>query len=207
MEFFVIDTNFFFNLQEIKNFGKTTKEVIQNLSQYIKKAGALKKAEVYMPPSVIEELNSFFDDEPEYLKEFLALIHVKSPNRNFVKISGQVFYEFVKETRIRAYRGLKIAEEEARKAAQLVLKKTPNSTIEFEKTVGEVIKNLRERYRNATRVKFLDSKADVDLLLLTKELDATLISTDEGVLLWAEKLGLKTLPAPLFKQRLENLLK
>ena len=160
-----------------------------------------------MPPSVVAELKTFFEEEPDYLKEFLALIQVKAPNRNFVKISGQVFYEFVKETRERAYRGLKIAEEEARKAAQLVLKKTPSNRIEFEKTVGEVIRTLRERYRNATRGKFLDSKADVDLLLLAKELEAILISTDEGVLIWAEKLGLKTLPAPLFKQRLESLLK
>ena len=40
----------------------------------------------------------------------------------------------------------------------------------------------------------LDSRADVDLLLLTYELNATLISADLGVLAWAESLGLSILP-------------
>ena len=45
----------------------------------------------------------------------------------------------------------------------------------------------------------LDSKADVDLLLLAYELNATLVSADEGVLLWAENLGISTLPYALLR--------
>ncbi len=199
----MLDTNTFFNLQEIKGLGKTAQEVIENLTFRFKKLS--KKLEVFIPPSVVSEINTFFEEEPEFLKRFLAVVKVKAPERNLTKISGQVFYDFVKETRNRAYRGLKVAEEETRKAAKLFLEEKPKDKIEFEKKVGEIIKTLRDRYRNATRTKILDSSADVDLLLLAKELNATLLSTDEGVLLWAEKLGIKTLPASIFKQWLENL--
>lgn len=201
----MLDTNIFFNLQEIRGFGETTKEVVERLTKIFKKLKEKGKLEVYVPPSVKREIQTFFDDEPEFLKKFFSLVIIKSPERNLIKISSQVFYDFVKETRERFYRGLKIAEEEILKAGKIVLEKKPKDKIEFEKSIGTAIKSLRERYRNATRTKFLDSPVDTDLILLAKEIGGFLISTDEGVILWAEKLGIKTIPTNLFKQWLENL--
>ncbi len=207
MERFVLDTNLFFNLEEVKNLGKKTSEVVENLTRLIKELKKTNKAEFYMPPSVVKEFLSFFQTKEAFVDRFLVLVNIKPPERDRVLVSGRVFYEFVKETRTRSYRGLKVAEEEIRKAAKEFLNKKIDSQREFEESIGPIIKKLRERYRNATRSSFLDSKADADLLLLSKELSASLVSTDEGVLFWAEQLGIKTVPARLLKERLESLLK
>ena len=58
-------------------------------------------------------------------------------------------------------------------------------------TVGPSIKNFRERYRNATRFGFIDSLADLDIIMLAMELDGTIVSSDEGLILWARSFGVK----------------
>jgi predicted DNA-binding protein (UPF0278 family) len=49
----------------------------------------------------------------------------------------------------------------------------------------------------------LDSKADVDLLLLAYETEGSLVSADQGVLVWAEKLGISILPSDHLYEFLE----
>ena len=49
---------------------------------------------------------------------------------------------------------------------------------------------MRRKYRDALREGILDSKEDVDLLLLAYELDAVLVTADNGAVAWAEKLGI-----------------
>ena len=71
--------------------------------------------------------------------------------------------------------------------------------------MGEIIKKFRLRYRQATRFGFLDSTADLDLIVLTKEIDGFLVSTDEGVLLWGKTFGVKIMSALGFRRRLEHL--
>ena len=72
-----------------------------------------------------------------------------------------------------------------------MLNKNNLSTKDFQIQIGSVIKKFRERYRQATRFSFLDSLADLDLIVLTKEIDGNLVSSDEGVILWGRKFGVK----------------
>ena len=108
------------------------------------------------------------------------------------------------EVRVRNYEGLKIGEDVVWEAA----KKTFNTSNKsrFQKEVGQLISKFRERYRNATRHKFLDSIPDLDLILLAYELNATIVSSDEGVVLWGRNLGIKELPPDFLKERLFLLL-
>jgi len=74
----------------------------------------------------------------------------------------------------------------------------------FQTTIGPVIKKFRERYRQATRLGFLDSVADLDLIMLAKEQDGFLVSSDEGVLKWGRRFGVKETPASIFASKLNN---
>jgi len=208
MERYVLDTNIFFNISSDLNLGKTTKEVIVNLTSIIKKLKEKKKTEFFMPEAIVNEFLSFFDDKKQdFLTDFLSLINVKNPSVDNVLFSGWVFYLLVDEARKRAYRGLNIAEEEIINAAWKFLAiKKDLSKKDFQLTVGEIIKRFRQRYRQATRVGFLDSVADLDLIVLAKEIDGFLVSTDEGVLSWGKIFGTKIIPALVFRKRLESLL-
>ena len=210
MEKYVIDTNFFFNLEIKSGFGKNSKEIIVNLTEIIKKlnppAGGAKKAEFFMPQKIVDEFLSFFDSQPDYVKDFLSQVTIKSPDTSALQFEARVFYKLIEDIRARSYRGLQIAEEEVVKAAEKMMGKEKRSKIEFQKNIGEVIKKLRERYRQATRFGFLDSLADLDLITLTKELDGFLVSSDEGVLKWGRVFGVKEIPADLFYKRLHSLL-
>ena len=59
--------------------------------------------------------------------------------------------------------GLRIAEEHTKEAGRM-----------SEEDVGRLIKKLREKYREALRAGIIDSKEDLDVLLLAYELDAIL---------------------------------
>ena len=77
---------------------------------------------------------------------------------------------------------------------------------DFQITIGKFIKNFRYRYRNATRTGFLDSVADLDLIVLSKEVDGFLVTSDDGVLSWGRTFGIKEMPSSIFRKRLEGLL-
>ncbi len=207
MEKYILDTNLFFNLETDLGLGKNSQEVIINLSKKIKELKRKNIAEFLFPPSIFEEFLSFFENKNElFLKEFLSLITVRAPNYGKIDFSAEAFLKLIIDIRQRSYRGLTIAEEEVKKAATLFNGKKIMNKKEFEMTIGEVIKKLRERYRQATRFGFLDSRADLDLIVLTKEVDGFLISNDEGVIKWGRVFGIKEMPVFLFVKRLDGLL-
>jgi hypothetical protein len=71
----------------------------------------------------------------------------------------------------------------------------------------EIIQNMRKSYREALREGIIDSKEDVDLILLAKELDALLVTIDQGAINWAEKLGIRWLMPEKFKDYLISSIK
>ena len=75
------------------------------------------------------------------------------------------------------------------------------------KSLDEIIQDLRRKYREALREGIIDSKEDVDLLLLAMELDALLVTADQGLIKWAEKLGIKWLFPEKFKDYLLGAIK
>lgn len=194
-------------MEEGRDLGEKTEEVVRNVSLLAKKLKTEKKGEIFMPPRTIDEFLSFFEDKNQsFIKEFLASITIKSPEVNEVKIPNQVFHLLVEDVRQRNLRGLNIAEEEITIAGKLFVGKESPSQKDFEIQIGSVIKKLRERYRNATRTGFLDSLADLDCIVLAKEQDGILISTDEGVLKWARIFGVKEMPAEAWKKQMSVVL-
>jgi len=113
--------------------------------------------------------------------DFEALVRIRSPRKYNLQIPANIVYEFIDEVRKRIDRGLRIAEEHAKLGHQ-------GST---DSDVGPVITRLRERYRETLRQGIIDSREDMDVLLLAYELDGILVAADEGLRTWADKVGVK----------------
>ena len=108
------------------------------------------------------------------------LIRLRPPRRYEVQVRGAFLYELIEEIRNRINKGLRVAETAVREVKGA---KDPEATIT----------RLRERYRTALRVGIIDSREDLELVLLALELDAALLSIDTGIFTWAEKLGVRLL--------------
>lgn len=207
MENFILDTNLFFNIGAGLGMGKKTEDIVAKLTETIKKLKKNSKANFYMPPKIVDEFLSFFENkEQEFIKNLLSVIDIKSPNPSATDFSSKIFYQLIEDIRNRSYRGLNIAEEEIIKAGEMTTGKKFESKKDFQIEIGKFIKNFRDRYRNATRTGFLDSVADLDLIVLSKEVDGFLVTSDEGVLTWGRVFGIKEMPASIFQKRLEGLL-
>jgi len=205
MEKFILDTNLFFNIEAGFNLGKKTDEVIFNLISYAEKLKG--QAEFFMPPSAIEEFLSFFEDKNQpQIKKLLSLVTSRSPSRNQITISVEIFYQLINEIKKRSYRGLDLGEEEIIKAGKLMSGYSSVSKKEFEIKIGEIIRNFRTRYRTATRTGFIDSSTDLDLIILTKEIDGFLVSSDEGVIRWGRVFGIKEVLPNCFRLKLDSFL-
>ncbi len=193
MDTYILDTNLFFNMQAGLNFGKTTDEVMKNMTL------CGKKVELFMPPRIVEEFLSFFENkEQENIKKLLAEITVKSPVIESFEFPASVFYTLVDDVRNRSYRGLRVGEEEIEQAGKSLMNAGTLSKMDFQKRVGQQIKGFRDRYRQATRVGFLDSVADLDIIVIAKELNGTVVSTDEGLLKWSRLFGVKEMSPSVF---------
>ena len=185
--------------------GKKTEEIIVNLTEIISKLKKEKKAEFFMPPSIVSEFLSFFEDkEKPFLKDFLSVIIIKSPEKSKINFSSTVFYKLIEDIRARSYRGLNISEEEIEAAGRSMMVEKNLEKKDFQIKIGATIKNFRNRYRNATRTGFLDSVADLDLIVLAKEQNGYLVSSDEGVITWGRLFGVMEIPTNLFSQKITN---
>lgn len=206
METFILDTNFFFNLEIKSGFGDNPKEIIINFTKISLELKKSKAASFFMPPRVVDELLTFVSKDEGYVNDFLSVVSIKSPHTSKIQFPAAVFYQLVDEIRDRSYRGLRIAEEATDQAGQKMSSAGPLPKMEYQKTIGDIVTKLRERYRQATRFNFLDSVADLDLIVLAKELDGFLVSSDEGVLRWGRIFGIKEVPADLLQKRLQSFL-
>lgn len=203
MEKYVLDTNLLFNMEANLGFGKTTKAVMEGLTEAMRKAKTSKLAEFFMPPRIVDEVLSFFENKEEaFIKAFLEQVTVKSPDLGKNPVALHFLYELVDDTRKRSYRGLQIAEEEFEAIAQQMMGKEALAKKEFQMTIGKHIKGLRDRYRQATRAGFLDSLADLDLIVLAKEEAAYIVTTDEGVRRWGRLLGVKEMMSDIFARKI-----
>ena len=206
MEKYILDTNLFFNMEADLGLGKKTEEIVVNLTKIVSQLKKEKKAELFMPPSIVSEFLSFFENKEQlFIKNFLSVITIKSPEKSRINFSSTVFYQLVEEIRKRSYRGLNICEEEIESAGKLMMGEKNLGKKDFQIKIGPFIKNFRSRYRNATRTGFLDSVADLDLIVLTKEQNGYLISSDEGVVSWGRFFGIKEIPSNLFHQKIMSL--
>jgi RNA ligase partner protein len=176
----VVDTSIFVNPDSRYVFGKTP---YQALTNFLDTLGNKKNISVYIPPSVYEELMKFMEKHPPTKKS--VLINKKPPSSYKTLVPSLFLYEFIEEMRSRMNKGLRIAEKYARKGLSACREKQEDG----------VIKSLREEYRTALREGVIDSKEDFDLVLLSYELGAYLATSDNGLIKWAQKLGISCLNA------------
>ena len=189
----VIDTSIFINPDAHCFFGNTPQEALSNF------LGALenrKRISCYIPPSVYEELMKFIENDLP--ARTAPLINKKPPSSYESSIPALLFYEFIEEIRLRINKGLRIAEKYTRKGLKA------NFETDKPKSEEELIKSLREEHRAGLREGIIDSKEDFDLILLAKELNAYLATSDNGLVKWAQKLGITCINAKELKEILHR---
>lgn len=175
IESFVLDTSVFTNPDIYSQFERDQLGAIENFISLATHT----RLSFYMPTSVYEEFNKMV--ELGSLKpKFEIAVRIRSPRRYNLMVPAEFLYEFIEEIRYRINKGLRIAEEHTKEAGKLK-----------EEDVGKLINKLREKYREALRAGIIDSKEDLDVLLLSYELDGVLVSGDEGLRSWADKVGIK----------------
>lgn len=192
MDKFILDTSIFTNPDIYSQFGHNTEEAIQNFLDIAQQS----RTEFYMPSSVYDELNTMKDLD-HIAPDFESMVRIRSPRKFNIQIPASIVYEFIDEVRKRIDRGLRIAEEHTKLGHA-------GST---DTDVGPVITRLRERYRETLRQGIIDSREDMDVLLLAYELDGVLVAADEGLRTWADKIGVKILMPKHLRHILEKSIK
>ena len=180
----VLDTSLFVNPDVRHDFGDSPTEAIKG---FLVIAEQIPSLEFYMPSSIFRELLNFVDQR-KIPGRLLAILHQKSPSKHELSCPAFLLYELIEDIRDRINKGLRIAEKAVRNAGKL--------------DEREIIQGMRKNYRVALREGIIDSKEDVDLILLAKELDALLVTVDHGAITWAEKLGIRWLLPNRFKDYL-----
>lgn len=203
MKSLVLDTSLFVNPASSQAWGNSPTDAFK---KFLELAKSNKGVEVLMPPSIYREL-MFFAEEVKIPAALLKTLQQRAPKKHELQVPGFFIYTLVESFRDRVDRGLRLAERHVREALEApATAKIPAGKPER----GEVrpdaklVSALREQFRRMMREGMLDSKADVDLLLLAYEIKGTLVSADEGVLLWAENLGIQTLPYAQLRPLLED---
>ncbi len=159
----------------------------------------------YIPyPSVYSELSSFLRrnecDENTFVKLDTWLVK-KTPNRYEVKIPAAIFYEYIISVRQKINRSRRLAEDFILESSAI-----SRASEKLEEDIGNLISKFRDRFRTVMRQGLLDSAPDLDVLLLAKELEAGVVSSDIGIKKWSEKLGLRFVEASKFPRMLREYL-
>ncbi len=185
----VLDTSMFVNPEVRVDFGKTPTEAMEG---FLSLAAQIPAFEFYMPSSTFRELLNFIDIN-KVSGELFTILRQKSPGRHEMSCPAVLFYELVEDMRERINKGMRVAEKAVRGAAK--------------GDEREIIQTLRRNYREALREGIVDSIEDMDLIFLAKELDALLVTVDNGVIKWAEKFGIRWLMPTKFKDYLQSSIK
>ncbi len=188
-ECFIIDTSIFTNTDVSIAFGRSPTTALKGFLKLISK---LKRPCFYMPPSIYQELMNFVD-AAKIPKDLQVKIFQKPPKKYEMNVPAFLLYELIEDVRHRIDKGLRVAEQAVREVVT--------------DTEPETIANLRKKYRSALREGIIDSKEDVDLILLAKELDGILVTADVGIMTWADKLGIRFIESRNLRGIIESLIK
>ena len=188
-ECFVIDTSIFTNPDVYITFGRTPTTALKNFLKLISK---LEYPNFYMPPSIYQELMDFVDIA-KIPKDLQVRIFQKPPMKYEMNVPAFLLYELIEDVRHRIDKGLRVAEQAVR---EVINENEPDT-----------INNLRRKYRSALREGIIDSKEDVDLILLARELDGILVTADTGIITWADKLGIRYVESRNLRGIINSLIK
>ena len=184
----VLDTSVFTNPDTARHFGSSAAEAVR---EFVALARPVRgQLRCLMPPSIFEELKTFVP-AAELPADFEYVVALKAPDRYTVLVPGFLLYELIDDIRARIDRGLRVSEKAVRSAQPTEIETS--------------ITRLRGEYREALRAGLLDSREDVDLILLARELDAAVCSSDRGVVTWAERLGIRLVDPEQLRRILEGL--
>ena len=189
MRRFVLDTSVFTNPDVSAQFAEDSVDAVR---VFIDLAARDPNSEFYMPLSVYQEFRGMRDLD-ELAADFETVVWVRSPRRFQLTIPSDVLYEFIDEVRARIDRGLRIAEQHTKRAGEA-------STMD-----PGLITHLREQYREGMRKGLVDSREDVDAVLLAMELDAELATADEGMRKMGNRVGVKLVTADYLRRIMDNL--
>jgi len=180
----VLDTSLFVNPEVRNDFGGSPTEAIKG---FLLLAEQIPSLEFYMPSSIFEELMNFVDRR-KVPGKLMAVLNQRSPGKHEMNVPAILLYELIEDIRDRINKGLRVAEKAVRSVGTV--------------DERELIKGMRKSYREALREGIIDSREDVDLILLAKELDGLLVTVDHGAIKWAEKLGIRWLVPDKFRDYL-----
>ena len=184
---YVLDTSAFTGLGESKaKIERHIKRLTDIVSRSKKHAISF-----YMPPSAWEELVGLLERKSisgDIISRLDAWTIQKAPSRMELQMPSEFLYQYIIQIRERLNRGLREAEKAVLKA-----KHHPESH-------AKVISELRDGYREAMRKGMLDSKEDLDVILLAKEINADIIAKDEGISNWAKIWGIRFIDAEKFEK-------
>jgi RNA ligase partner protein len=203
---FVIDTSAVLT-DEIRRGDEGLDEAANRLFDLVAEAKLGLNISCYMPPSIYDELRLMLDNrdvDDEVYSKLNTWVIKKNPARFEVMIPAEIVYEFIDEMSDRVDRGLRVSEKAVRKAEESRAKEVEEH--EYMSEVDAVISDLRDEYRKTLRQGVLDSREDFDLLILARELDAGVVTEDQGIINWAEDFGLRYLKGRDFPTLLEEYL-
>ncbi|WJI10611.1 RNA ligase partner protein [Methanobacterium sp. CWC-01] len=211
---FVLDTTAFTDNQLRDDYGNgELDQTVDVLLDLIASSRITLNISCHMPPVTYKEFSDYmarYECPESIMVKSETWIVKKSPNRYDTKIPSEIFYEYVQDMRERMNKGMRISEsalwEAAVESMVMMSRGEKKNQIELE-VLGKAIKDFRKKYRAALRKGTLDSAPDLDVLLLAKELKAGVVAADEGIKVWAERLGLRFLSAKSFPQMLREYLK
>ena len=186
MDVFVLDTTAVTEARLRKALGVATLEdVVRRVVEVMRDARLRLGSRFYMTPSTWNELRRMLLGNGvslDTVQELAAWITVKAPDKLSARIPAAVFSEYVADVRRRLYKGLRVAETAVRRA---VKECGPGD----EECIGDAIRSLREKYREATRKGLVDSVEDLDTIILALEVRGVLVTSDEGIARVSQQLG------------------
>ena len=180
-------------------------DVVVKLAPIYMQARLIAGIEIYMSPLALSEMKKFLianGVNPDSLRKLIEWIVPKPSNKHGIRLPASIMIVYIDSVRKNLMKGLRVAEEATRKAFQRGLEfcKERFSQKELGIVLGEVVRWLRERYREATRRGIIDSVEDIDTILLAHELKAVLVTSDEGIKRFAEELGIPVQDPVTFTQ-------
>ena len=198
----VLDTSLFVNPAASRAFGANPTEAFIRFLEFARETDGV---EYLMPPSAYAEL-MHFAEEARVPKALLNVLRLTPPRKHETKLPAIFLYTFVEDMRDRVDRGLRLAERHVREALQAA-PPAASPAVPAEKgprADAEIIGRLRESYRRMLREGTLDSRVDVDLLVLAYETGAFLATADLGAVEWANNLGITVVPHDRVKEFLDE---
>lgn len=199
---YVLDTSAF--LTNYIRDDESLESAVKGLLETIEEATRGENIEFYMPPSTFAELRKILnsnDVDDEVIDSLEAWVTKKSPSRYEISVPGEVVAKFIEDMRDRVNKGLRDAEKAIRDVEDTEEPDKQHYTSE-----DVVVSDLRDKYKETMRKGILDSREDLDMLLLSREIDATLVTEDRGVINWAEDFGVSYIKGRKLPEVLEKYL-